>query len=109
MQVFGGIGYIEETGIAQVLRDSRIAMIYEGSNGIQAQDLVLRKLLMEEGRCLDALLAGMEKLLEAGVCPDWWQARYEGWKATIKDIQAQARTAPEEAVVHGVGVIAAMG
>jgi alkylation response protein AidB-like acyl-CoA dehydrogenase len=44
IQVFGGVGYIEETGIAQHLRDSRIAPIYEGTNGIQALDLVSRKL-----------------------------------------------------------------
>jgi alkylation response protein AidB-like acyl-CoA dehydrogenase len=51
MQVFGGIGYIEETGIAQFMRDSRIAMIYEGTNGIQAMDLVMRKLLIHDGAC----------------------------------------------------------
>ncbi len=50
MQVFGGVGYIEETGIAQNLRDSRIAMIYEGTNGIQAMDLVFRKLNLYDGR-----------------------------------------------------------
>ena len=49
LQVHGGMGYIEETGIAQHLRDARIAMIYEGTNGIQAQDLVGRKLRMADG------------------------------------------------------------
>ena len=44
------MGYIEETGIAQHLRDARIAMIYEGTNGIQALDLVGRKLQLAEGR-----------------------------------------------------------
>ena len=44
VQIFGGIGYIEETGAAQALRDARIAPIYEGTNGIQAIDLALRKL-----------------------------------------------------------------
>lgn len=56
MQVFGGIGYIEETGIAQNLRDSRIAMIYEGTNGIQAMDLVLRKLTLHEGRLFESFI-----------------------------------------------------
>lgn len=55
MQVFGGIGYIEETGIAQNLRDSRIAMIYEGTNGIQSMDLVMRKLNLHDGRLVDSL------------------------------------------------------
>jgi alkylation response protein AidB-like acyl-CoA dehydrogenase len=49
LQVFGGYGYVEETGIAQVLRDSRIAMVYEGTNEIQAIDLVQRKLLADGG------------------------------------------------------------
>ena len=50
LQVHGGMGYIEETGAAQMLRDARIAMIYEGTSGIQALDLVGRKLRMAEGR-----------------------------------------------------------
>ncbi len=49
VQVHGGMGYIEETGAAQTLRDSRIAAIYEGTNGIQAIDLVTRKLPMADG------------------------------------------------------------
>ena len=44
MQVFGGMGYIEETGIAQFWRDVRVTAIYEGTNGIQAMDMVGRKL-----------------------------------------------------------------
>lgn len=54
MQIFGGIGYIEETGIAQYVRDSRIALIYEGTNGIQAMDLVMRKLLINDGTCYES-------------------------------------------------------
>ena len=49
LQIHGGMGYIEETGIAQHLRDARIAMIYEGTNGIQALDLVGRKLSADSG------------------------------------------------------------
>ena len=44
MQVFGGMGYVEETGVAQFYRDVRVTAIYEGTNGIQAMDLVGRKL-----------------------------------------------------------------
>ena len=51
LQVFGGMGYIEETGVAQHYRDARIAPIYEGTNGIQAMDLVGRKLPMRAGAC----------------------------------------------------------
>jgi alkylation response protein AidB-like acyl-CoA dehydrogenase len=49
VQVHGGMGYIEETGAAQTLRDARISAIYEGTNGIQAIDLVSRKLTMQDG------------------------------------------------------------
>jgi len=50
VQVYGGAGYIEESGVAMLLRDARIAPIYEGTNGIQAIDLVARKLPLAEGR-----------------------------------------------------------
>jgi len=65
LQVHGGMGYIEETGIAQYLRDARIAMIYEGTNGIQALDLVGRKLRMAEGGLPWALFAELEDDLAA--------------------------------------------
>jgi hypothetical protein len=57
VQVHGGMGYVEETGAAQHLRDARIPPIYEGTNGIQAADLVTRKLEMEDGGVLAALMA----------------------------------------------------
>ncbi|MEG3155054.1 acyl-CoA dehydrogenase [Sphingomonas sp. RB1R13] len=57
VQVHGGMGFIEETGAAQHLRDARIAPIYEGTNGIQAADLVGRKLGLDGGSAYDALLA----------------------------------------------------
>jgi hypothetical protein len=56
LQVFGGMGYVEETGVAQHLRDARIAPIYEGTNGIQAIDLVMRKLPSDEGATVLRLL-----------------------------------------------------
>ncbi|MFQ3666004.1 MAG: acyl-CoA dehydrogenase family protein, partial [Sphingomonadaceae bacterium] len=55
LQVFGGMGFVEETGAAQFYRDARIAPIYEGTNGIQALDLVGRKLTMDGGRHWRAL------------------------------------------------------
>src|SRR5689334_15625949 len=61
VQVHGGMGYVEETGAAQLFRDARIAQIYEGTNGIQAIDLVTRKLPLAGGAavgaCLDELRA----------------------------------------------------
>ena len=62
LQVHGGMGYVEETGVAQYLRDSRIAPIYEGTNGIQAIDLVIRKVPMRGGGVVRDLLAQMEAL-----------------------------------------------
>ena len=56
-QIFGGHGYIAEHGMEQFVRDARIAMIYEGANGIQALDLVGRKLPRDGGRALQAFLA----------------------------------------------------
>ena len=57
LQIHGGMGFIEETGAAQFYRDARIAPIYEGTNGIQAADLVTRKLGLESGGVLAALMA----------------------------------------------------
>lgn len=59
IQVFGGMGYVEETGAAQYLRDARIATIYEGTTGIQAGDLVGRKLTMDNGPTMAALIGEM--------------------------------------------------
>jgi alkylation response protein AidB-like acyl-CoA dehydrogenase len=59
VQIHGGAGYIEETGAAQYLRDSRIAPIYEGTSGIQAGDLVGRKLTMDNGSAIAELITEM--------------------------------------------------
>jgi len=65
IQVHGGMGYVEETGAAQHLRDARIAPIYEGTNGIQAADLVFRKLSLEGGAVTKELAADMGALADA--------------------------------------------
>ena len=62
VQVHGGMGFIEETGVAQHYRDARIAPIYEGTNGIQALDLLGRKLVRDEGAAAHALIAEMRAL-----------------------------------------------
>ena len=61
VQVHGGMGFIEETGAAQYYRDARIAPIYEGTNGIQAMDLVGRKLGQDGGESAKALIAEMKE------------------------------------------------
>ena len=62
MQVFGGTGYIEESGVPQFFRDLRIASIWEGTNGIQAIDLVGRKIVRDRGKTANALFEEMRLL-----------------------------------------------
>jgi acyl-CoA dehydrogenase len=78
IQVHGGAGYIEETGAAQLFRDARIAAIYEGTNGIQAIDLVTRKLPLDDGAIVNAHLnelRGIVRTLDASNDPGF------GWAA----------------------------
>jgi alkylation response protein AidB-like acyl-CoA dehydrogenase len=63
VQIHGGMGFIEETGAAQHLRDARIAPIYEGTNGIQANDLMGRKLMRDEGAAAEAVIEHMRETL----------------------------------------------
>ena len=65
VQVHGGMGYIEETGAAALLRDARIAPIYEGTNGIQAIDLVMRKLPLSGGAQIQGYIAELRSDVEA--------------------------------------------
>jgi 3-(methylsulfanyl)propanoyl-CoA dehydrogenase len=63
VQVHGGMGFVEETGAAQYLRDARILPIYEGTNGIQAIDLVTRKLTLDGGTTVTALFAELGAMI----------------------------------------------
>ena len=83
IQVHGGMGFIEETGAAQHLRDARITTIYEGTTGIQANDLVGRKMGREEGRTALALIAEIEKLL-----PDLAAAKDAGLRSIGESLAA---------------------
>jgi acyl-CoA dehydrogenase len=64
IQVHGGMGFIEETGAARYLRDARIAPIYEGTNGIQAIDLVTRKLTLSNGEQVDGFIAELKQIAD---------------------------------------------
>jgi len=64
IQVYGGMGYVEETGVAQYLRDARIAPIYEGTNGIQALDLIFRKLPLDSGQAMQRLLGDVNGVIK---------------------------------------------
>jgi hypothetical protein len=71
IQVHGGVGFIEETGAAQYLRDARITPIYEGTTGIQANDLIGRKLARDGGRVAQAVILQMRALIgELGAAPN---------------------------------------
>jgi acyl-CoA dehydrogenase len=65
VQVHGGMGYIEETGAAQHLRDARITTIYEGTTAIQANDLIGRKIAREDGVTVKAVINEMRKVVDA--------------------------------------------
>ncbi|MBM3572554.1 MAG: acyl-CoA dehydrogenase, partial [Alphaproteobacteria bacterium] len=64
IQIHGGMGFIEETGAAQHLRDARITLIYEGTNGIQANDLLGRKLMRDRGAAAAAFTAEIRDTIE---------------------------------------------
>jgi hypothetical protein len=64
VQVFGGMGFVEETGVSQFFRDARIAPIYEGTNGIQAMDLVGRKLPMRAGGVVTDTMANIRATID---------------------------------------------
>ncbi|MCO5172070.1 MAG: acyl-CoA dehydrogenase [Planctomycetes bacterium] len=66
MQVFGGYGYIKEYGVEQLVRDARIACVYEGTNGIQAIDLLFRKVARDQGEGLKELLGDVVGLARGG-------------------------------------------
>ncbi|MEO7429606.1 MAG: acyl-CoA dehydrogenase, partial [Acidimicrobiales bacterium] len=99
IQVFGGMGYIEETGVAQHFRDARIAPIYEGTNGIQAMDLVGRKLPMRAGAAIGDYLARIERvdaeLADAG-------ADLASIRLCLADGLAALRTATDWLLANGM-------
>ena len=90
-QVFGGHGYIEETGVSQFVRDARIAMIYEGANGVQALDLVGRKLGQDGGRHVMAFFGIVNDFIKANEADARLKAEFlDPLKAALKDLQAAA-------------------
>ncbi|VVD82645.1 acyl-CoA dehydrogenase [Pandoraea iniqua] len=119
LQVFGGYGYVEETGISQIMRDARIPMIYEGTNEIQAIDLFMRKIVRDNGATLqqwfdwararvceasaDGTLGGFDAAL----------ACFDEWRALMPDAIALAQASPRAALcvagevmraVHGLSM-----
>ncbi|HEX3848308.1 MAG TPA: acyl-CoA dehydrogenase [Steroidobacteraceae bacterium] len=96
IQVHGGVGFVEETGAAQFLRDARITPIYEGTTGIQASDLVGRKLGRDGGQAARAVIADMRRFAGEAARAD-----------TLRDAAAQLSQsvdALERAVAHTVAI-----
>ncbi|WP_299986276.1 acyl-CoA dehydrogenase C-terminal domain-containing protein [uncultured Ruegeria sp.] len=89
-QVYGGHGYIEEWGMSQYTRDARIAMIYEGANGVQALDLVGRKLAQDGGKHVMAFFEMIKTFCKENGGKDeaYDKAFIEPLKAASKDLQA---------------------
>ena len=89
-QVYGGHGYIEEWGMSQYTRDARIAMIYEGANGVQALDLVGRKLAQDGGKHVMAFFEMVKSFCKENGGKDeaYDKAFIEPLKAASKDLQA---------------------
>jgi alkylation response protein AidB-like acyl-CoA dehydrogenase len=95
LQVFGGHGYIREWGIEQILRDARVTMIYEGTNEIQAIDLLLRKVLPDGGAALAGMLEELETELEPGRAADLAVChRFAQLKQLTQAISAAASSDP---------------
>ena len=84
MQTHGGYGYLKEYGVEQMMRDVKIASIYEGTNGVQAMDLVGRKLTMKRGAYLMSLMRSINKFIDAYA--DLPELRQEmNWLAEARD------------------------
>ncbi|MFY8104178.1 MAG: acyl-CoA dehydrogenase family protein, partial [Ramlibacter sp.] len=96
LQVYGGYGYVAEYGIEQTVRDARIAMVYEGTNEIQAIDLLQRKVLADGGQCLAALLADLAAQLPAGHAGHGRIRRLDAVTATLTQAAPGDATLPYE-------------
>ncbi|VVE37783.1 acyl-CoA dehydrogenase [Pandoraea capi] len=119
LQVFGGYGYVEETGISQIVRDARIPMIYEGTNEIQAVDLLMRKIVKDEGAALAHWLGWVRRTVNDAMALDRLHgfadvpACLDAWAALVPRLVALAKTSPRAAlctagevmrVVHGLSM-----
>jgi alkylation response protein AidB-like acyl-CoA dehydrogenase len=93
-QVFGGHGYVAEWGMEQIVRDARVAMLYEGANGVQALDLVARKLMRDDGVTAERFFALVE-----GEC--------ETAPSELHDVAAPLREAMHEAREAAIWLVSA--
>jgi hypothetical protein len=106
VQIHGGMGFVEETGAAQFYRDIRIAAIYEGTNGIQAADLVGRKLGVDGGQTMMAVIAEMEAThaamqghAKAGAMANYLGTAIAELKASTSAVMAMLQSNPQQAML----------
>ncbi|MFK8331050.1 acyl-CoA dehydrogenase C-terminal domain-containing protein [Pseudomonas sp. BJa5] len=110
VQLYGGHGYIREWGMEQLMRDSRITQLYEGTNGIQALDLIRRKVLGDGGAELNALIDELATQVDqAGAVPELAErvaARLEEWRALTDTVLQACRRDPQEIGAMSVDFLA---
>jgi alkylation response protein AidB-like acyl-CoA dehydrogenase len=117
VQVLGGVGFTEEFPLAQALRDTKIASIYEGTTGIQALDLVTRKLALRNGELFQTLLQAMSDLEPdmarqepVRLAIEQWQDAVEKLKLTVASLKNLAEElGPREAVLNATDVAVFFG
>ena len=88
LQVLGGHGYIKEWGVEQIVRDARVTMIYEGTNEIQAQDLLFRKTLPDGGRALQAMVRALLDDTPTSAPPATWHTGAERLLSLLERLAA---------------------
>ncbi len=99
-QIYGGHGYIEEWGMSQFVRDARIAMIYEGANGIQALDLVGRKLAANGGRAVFAFFGEIDEFVAAHGADENLKPFVEGLKRAKAQLQEATQWLMQNAMAN---------
>jgi butyryl-CoA dehydrogenase len=114
VQVYGGYGYIKEFPMEQLLRDCRITAIYEGTNGIQAMDLLGRKVLMEGGRGLQLLAGHINATIERAIQVPALAAHANALGKALQDVGAATKAAwatgqPADALANAVPYMQAFG
>ena len=114
IQIHGGMGFIEETGAARFWRDARITTIYEGTTGIQANDLIFRKLMRDRGATAQRLFADIERTVSAlrshadtslNMIGKRLQGGLEQWREVTRLVLASAKNRPELALTAAVPVL----
>lgn len=111
-QVYGGHGYVAEWGMEQFVRDARIAMIYEGTNGVQALDLVGRKLAQNGGRSIRTYFEVQENFIKENMGDERMAPFVKGLKTAVEDLQASTMWFMQNAMQNpdnaGAGSVAYM-